>query len=283
MVEIVSKGGNYLLNIGPMADGSIPEASVATLHGVGEWMRQNSESIYGTTASPLADPNWGRITAKGNLLFLHVFNWPADGVLRVAGLLNDAWEAHPLLAPGASLAVSKSFGTTLIKLPARGVNEADTVIVLKLNAPAKAEPTVITQGSDTPLTMDYSTAVTSGRAVKRFNRDGGFHIAKWAGPSDTIQWHVLVSQAGKYHLRIRYAAAGEWTGATYRVGLGDQTVAATVEMTGEGYQYKTFELKTLSLKAENLSVTIAPTAQLTHSLMYLQSLELVPDGPIMVE
>jgi alpha-L-fucosidase len=59
LVEIVSKGGNYLLNIGPMADGTIPEPSVATLREVGVWMRTNAESIYGTSASPLPEQTWG--------------------------------------------------------------------------------------------------------------------------------------------------------------------------------------------------------------------------------
>jgi alpha-L-fucosidase len=283
MVEIVSKGGNYLLNIGPMANGTIPAASVATLHGVGEWMQKNSESIYGTSASPLADPNWGRITVKGDTLFLHVFNWPADGKLRIAGLINDAVEAHPLLEHANRLAVSKSYGTTLISLPARPINSPDTVIVLKVNGTPKAEPIVITQGSDTPLLLDYSSAITSGRAMKRFNRDGGFHIAKWMGPSDTATWQVLVSQAGKYHLRIRYAAGAESRGDSYQISIGNQRAEGEVSPTGERYQYSTLELKTLMLKSGRISVTIAPLSQLGHNLMFLHSLELVPDGPIMVE
>jgi len=283
MVEIVSKGGNYLLNIGPMADGTIPAASVATLRGVGEWMQKNSESIYGTSASPLADPNWGRITVKGDALFLHVFSWPADGKLRIAGLINDALEAHPLLDSANRLAVSKSYGTTLISLPVRPINSPDTVIVLRVNGTPKAEPTVITQGSDTPLLLDYSSAVTSGRAMKRFNRDGGFHIAKWMGPSDSATWQVLVSQAGQYHLRIRYAAGAESKGDRYRISVGHQVAEGQVLPTGDGYQYSTVDLKTLVLKSGRISVTIAPVSQLGHNLMFLHSLELVPDGPIMVE
>lgn len=283
MVEIVSKGGNYLLNIGPMADGTIPAPSVATLQQVGAWMQKNSESIYGTSASPLSDPNWGRITAKGNLLYLHVFNWPADGRLRLAGLLNEITAAHPLLAPAQKLAVSKSFGTVALTLPARPINSADTVFVLELNGPAKAEPAIITQGSDTPLLLDYTSAVTSGKAVKRFNREGGFHIAKWTSPQDGIAWHVLVSQAGTYTLRIRYAAGQESKGDRFQINVGNQTVDAAVEVTGDGYQYSTFTLKKLPLKAGQCVVTMAPSAQLNHNLMFLNSLELVPDGPIMVE
>ena len=67
MVEIVSKGGNYLLNIGPMANGAIPGATVATLNKVGVWMQANSESIYGTSASPLPEQPWGRCTVKGTI------------------------------------------------------------------------------------------------------------------------------------------------------------------------------------------------------------------------
>ena len=99
MVEIVSKGGNYLLNIGPKGDGSIPAVSLATLHTVGEWMQTNGESIYGTTASPLPEQPWGRSTVKGDTVYLHVFTWPADGKLRVPGLENASREAYPLVSP----------------------------------------------------------------------------------------------------------------------------------------------------------------------------------------
>ena len=85
LVEIVSKGGNYLLNIGPMGDGTIPPPSVAVLEKVGAWMRKNGESIYGTSACPLAGFPWGRCTVKGEKVYLHVFSWPADAVLRLIG------------------------------------------------------------------------------------------------------------------------------------------------------------------------------------------------------
>ena len=88
LIDIVSKGGNYLLNIGPKADGTIPEASVERLKEIGKWMKTNSESIYGTTASPFENIPWGRCTKKdaGNgitQLYLHVFDWPEDGKLEV--------------------------------------------------------------------------------------------------------------------------------------------------------------------------------------------------------
>ncbi len=90
LVDIASKGGNYLLNIGPMPDGSVPEEIVERMREIGQWMTVNGESIYGTTASPFAELPWGRCTTKvrrdGTTLFLHVFDWPADGKLLVPGL-----------------------------------------------------------------------------------------------------------------------------------------------------------------------------------------------------
>lgn len=73
LVDIASKGGNLLLNIGPKADGTFPEASVERLESMASWMKVNNESIYGTTASPIEAPEWGRITKKGDDWYLFVF------------------------------------------------------------------------------------------------------------------------------------------------------------------------------------------------------------------
>lgn len=83
LVDIVSKGGNYLLNIGPRGDGSIPQESIESMHAIGQWMATNGEAIYGTTASPFERPSWGRYTKKAGKLYVHVFQWPQEGNLQV--------------------------------------------------------------------------------------------------------------------------------------------------------------------------------------------------------
>jgi alpha-L-fucosidase len=80
LADVTSKGGNFLLNVGPMPEGLIPRESVQRLEDMGKWMKVNSESIYGTTASPIGRPPWGRCTAKGNKLYLHVFDWRASSL-----------------------------------------------------------------------------------------------------------------------------------------------------------------------------------------------------------
>jgi alpha-L-fucosidase len=89
-VDIASKGGNYLINLGPRVDGSIPEAIGVRFHELGNWMKTYGEAIHATTANPLGEVDWGRITAKPGKLFLHVFNWPKGNFITVPskGLVN---------------------------------------------------------------------------------------------------------------------------------------------------------------------------------------------------
>jgi alpha-L-fucosidase len=79
LVDIVSKGGNYLLNIGPDAQGNVPEPSVQRLLDVGKWMDNNSESIYGTRPGPIQGVDWCRTTVKDGIIYLHIFDWNDSG------------------------------------------------------------------------------------------------------------------------------------------------------------------------------------------------------------
>ena len=277
LVEIVSKGGNYLLNIGPMADGTIPPPSVATLEKVGAWMQKNGESIYGTSACPLAEFPWGRCTVNGQKVYLHVFSWPEDGVLRLSGLHNQVLSAYPLADPTQKLAVGRENGAITIALPPRSLDEIDTVVVLEITGRPEVDPPLVVQDSDSPFDLDYLTAVTAGKAMKRFNRDGGFHISKWTGPEDSITWHVLVSIPGRYKVSIRYAARDESAGSKYVVMVGAESLHATAVPTGDWFQFKSFDLGEAAFpKVGAYTVSIRPADASGHNLMYFQSLTLEP-------
>jgi alpha-L-fucosidase len=277
LVEIVSKGGNYLLNIGPMGDGSIPAASVATLQKVGVWMSKNSQSIYGSSACPLPDSPWGRCTVNGTTIYLHVFSWPSDAILRVPALQNEVQSAYLLSDPSHKLKVSPDQAQVTVALPQRQSDDNDSVVVLQLASPPKVASQIMTQGSDSSFDLDYLKGVTAGKAVKRFNRDGKFHISKWTGPGDSITWHLLVSQTRKYRVRIRYAAPAEWAGGKFEVRIGGELLQGTVQATGEGYQYRAFDLPGVTLShAGEYEVVIRPGTDLPHYLMYFESIMLEP-------
>ena len=277
LVEIVSKGGNYLLNIGPMADGTVPAPSVAVLEKVGAWMQKNGESIYGTSACPLEDFPWGRCTVKGRKIYLHVFSWPADAALRIAGLHNKVAAAYPLADPSLRLSVDRENDAITVGLPARSLDENDTVVVMEISGPPVVDPPRIVQDCDSPFELNYLEAMTAGKAEKRFNRDGGFFISKLTGPADSITWHVLVSLPGSYRVGIRYAAREEWARNTYVVTVGSQSLTAAVTATGDGFEYKKFDLGEVKfLKAGPYTVKVRPTSVSDHDLMYFQSLILEP-------
>jgi alpha-L-fucosidase len=89
LVDIASKGGNYLLNVGPKPDGTFPEQSIDRLNEIGRWMKTNGEGIYNTKAGPFGNIPWGRCTVRefGNRLiyYFFVFDWPTSGEISIPG------------------------------------------------------------------------------------------------------------------------------------------------------------------------------------------------------
>lgn len=129
LIDIASKGGNYLLNVGPKADGSFPEATVERLRQMGDWMSVNGESVYGTQAA-LFRPKWGRVTRKTGTLYLHVFDWPANGKLTVPALASRPRRVSLLAQPETGLAIEAHGSTWTIQVPASAIDPIATVIAI---------------------------------------------------------------------------------------------------------------------------------------------------------
>ena len=140
-VDIASKGGNYLLNVGPKADGTFPQESIDLLKGMGEWMKVNGESIYGTKASPFGLFSWGRCTKKENgqntILYFSVFDWPKDGKLSIPGLKNKIISAN-LLANGTPFKTEMNEEGVVIAVPEKALDA--NVTVVKVEVKGKIEP-----------------------------------------------------------------------------------------------------------------------------------------------
>jgi len=129
LIDIASKGGNYLLNIGPLADGSFPQASVERLRGMGQWMSVNGESVHGTQAA-LFKPEWGRVTRKQGTLYLHVFNWPRNGKLTMPALGNTLLRASLLARPETPLKIETGTESWIVQVPETAVDPIATVIAV---------------------------------------------------------------------------------------------------------------------------------------------------------
>jgi alpha-L-fucosidase len=135
LIDSVSKGGNYLLNVGPTAEGVIPVQSVERLAEIGAWMKVNGEAIYGAGASPYqAQLSFGRATSKAGRLYLHVFDWPTDGKLRVPATALTVRKAYLLARPAAALPFTQDADGITIDVPLRAPDGLASVVALVTDA-----------------------------------------------------------------------------------------------------------------------------------------------------
>ena len=108
LVGCVSKGGNFLLNVGPDGNGRIPRQAMDTLKYLGQWMQINGESIRGCGPSGMEKPEWGRITRRENVLYLHIYE-NALGPLPLYGIPAEKIRAMRLLQDGREIPLSVSW------------------------------------------------------------------------------------------------------------------------------------------------------------------------------
>jgi alpha-L-fucosidase len=154
LVDIVSKGGNYLLNVGPTAEGLVPQPSQDNLRAVGRWLKVNGESIYGAGPTPFG-PEFGtpnpdttkkdtrgnrlfdaktewRCTTKPGKLFIHLFKWPS-GSFELEGVSGKVVKTYFLADPSRRpLSLKQEGNKVTISLPSEAPDNMDSVIVLEL-------------------------------------------------------------------------------------------------------------------------------------------------------
>jgi alpha-L-fucosidase len=138
--DIASKGGNYLLNVGPTAEGIIPQPEVDRLLAIGRWLKTNGAAIYGTDAGPYVDPlPWGRATQKaqahgGVTLYLHIWNWPANGKVFLPGI-KQLPSSGRLLANGTEVASTVTDAGLVVTLPGSAPDPDASVAALEFAGP----------------------------------------------------------------------------------------------------------------------------------------------------
>ena len=277
LVEIISRGGNYLLNIGPKGNGEIPDSTIEILRKVGPWVNRNAESIYETTANPFGELPWGYCTVKESKLYLFVRDWPKDGVLTVPGLNNAVTSAYLLLDKSTKLPVAQAEKQTRVSLPPKPIDSPITVLVLNIEGSPRIDPTVVLQDNTGLIELNYLTAITRGKTMTRFNRKGGFHISKWTGPEDSSDWIVHIDKPGAFQVNIDYAANKEWEGKQFEITIGSSTFNPYVIFTGDWFEYHKFPVGYIDLKIPgDYKVTIRPKISSDTYLMYLNSISLNP-------
>ena len=131
LARAASGGGNYLLNVGPKSDGTIPAPSVTRLREMGAWMKKNGEAIYGCDRAPFGGGMVGLTTAKGNKVYLHVFRWAGEEIC-LPGVKVPVKSAKLLVGGRKVKVASKGERLFLRGLPKTAPDPYDSVIVMQL-------------------------------------------------------------------------------------------------------------------------------------------------------
>ncbi len=277
LVDIASKGGNYLLNVGPTGEGLIPAASVERLNEIGQWMKVNGPAIYDTTASPFTRQlPWGRCTMKtsGNTttLYLHVFDWPDDGKLQVPGLKNKI-DAASMLADGTKLEADNNEDGAVISVPPTAPDKFSSTIVLQFAGKPDIDVTPILQQSDGSVTLPASEAGLHGSPIQYEFGGGHDNIGYWTNPQDWADWNFKVTQPGKFTISALIAAPAP---ASFELSIAGQSFRCAAPITENYTTFKSVEVGVVEIPAAGENTLAVHPVPDGWQPMNLKAVELKP-------
>ncbi len=192
--RVASRGGNYLLNIGPLPDGTILPYHKEALLKMGEWAKTHEEAIYDVQPTPFKVMPWGEATHRDGKLYLHVSRWPKGGKLVVADLLTPVKRVHWLPDPGKEL-VSQPLETGLeISLPAEPMDKNLTILTLELDGDVKTRVPIANVENPKHITLDRSV-----RRTEEFYSGMAYHSRI---RNVRATWDFPVAEAGTYRVKL---------------------------------------------------------------------------------
>jgi alpha-L-fucosidase len=279
LIEIVSKGGNLLLNVGPQPDGRIQADFAARLRRIGEWLKVNGEAIYGTTASVFERlPFFGRATVKGTTLYIQVMGWPADGKIRLPGLKTEVKKAYLLIDRTRTLAFRRAGKDVVVTLPARPADPDATVVAVELQGPPVVEPCRIVPETDGRVELPVYLADIQSEMGQRAYLDHFYRttmLTNWQNVNDYPEWVFTTAKAGTFEVKASYASM--WGGkAGYKVEVDGEKLAAETESSPSVYFPATFSVGKIALKAGEHKLRVRITAVVNNHAMNLEKIVLIP-------
>ncbi|MGJ1441471.1 alpha-L-fucosidase [Sphingobacterium siyangense] len=283
-VETVSKGGNFLLNVGPDGDGAIPEPAVRIMEQIGEWMKVNGESIYGTTASPFQAFDWGYCTQKNGKLYLHVFDRPADGKINLP-IKNKVTAVYVLASPKMKLKSTLENGKPAIPVDIFDSKKGPKVIVVEIEGKPIVEESLTQTQADGRIVMNANNAkLQEGKGLKIIgahthdpNRPNA--IGQWKDLADKVFWDIKIQKPGKYRVIVNYLANSKQHGKIVLSILGQQlpwTFVVEKEAKFKEVAMGTIEVSQQVIGEPSTKVILQATAIEGDTLPEIASITLVP-------
>jgi alpha-L-fucosidase len=239
LVDVSSKGGNFLFNVGPMPNGKFQPEEIKCLTAIGQWMSRYGDSIYGTSASPFQRLTFfGRVTQKDSRLFVHVFDWPTDRRLALPGLKTSVTKAYMMGDPASAVTVDvkSSKNEVVLGLPEKAPDAIDSVIVVELGGPSQVDPFEIAPDSNGVIDLPAAYAeiqAQHGQRAKPLSKNGRVYVGNWSNPNDIAVWNFDLAAPCSYTVRIDGSPASEKAiGQQVRVSSGEEKVIGKITANG---------------------------------------------------
>jgi len=292
LMRVAARGCCYMLNVGPKGDGTIPAEAVQALAASGRWVHANSEAIYGTKASPFPPFSWGDCTVRDKTLYVHVFDWPRNGQLRLSPMDGQVERAE-LLTTDEPIAFFQEGGLVTLELPPAVSNPVITVIRLTFNTvPAALHQDLAVDGQHTThLLAEYAeTAGVALRCCRWMEAFGEWkkseNLVEWGAPTSRAAWRVDVLEAGIYTVAVEYACTQEAEGSEWRIRSASDTVTFAALDTGlraadtpqrPRMRYRTVEVGILRFgQAGRQSVDLSPSVATNRADIWVTRVILKP-------
>lgn len=278
LAKSASRGGNLLMNIGPMGNGEFAPEDLNILNGLAKWMSKNSESIYKTTKTPLPFQSWGVSTRKSNLLYLHVFHWPQKGELLVGGLKNDISKAYLLADPAKKPLAFKHVGPldVRISVPVQAIDTVNTVIVLETKGTIETDPVrVLSSAGVTNQLLAFDAELLGKGFGFGDGKTDKYYVDGWRRKDQVVKWNFRLEQPATYKIRLRYLADDSDAG-TYKFEIGSLVKNGEIQSSAKS-AVKTVDLGEVSLQPGTHSMQITPVDISKSALMKILEVQLIPN------
>jgi alpha-L-fucosidase len=195
LVDLTSKGVNYLLNVGPTSEGLFPQPSVDLLKGMGKWMDVNSAAIHGASPNPWPyEFGWGRVTTKGNKLYLLLTEWTDE--LKLFGLRNKVVQAFPL-GGGKGVKFRQEADVVHIGLPENAPDPLISVICVEFEGELDVDPSIAQQLDGSVSLPAYLADLEGDMTLDRAK-----NISGWKLPEGSLKWQFKLHEPGKFAVRV---------------------------------------------------------------------------------